>query len=294
MNAARASLPAMQKPRIGYAFRTTAAVAALGAVFLMTGCARIPTGSVGIVQHWSGAIDPEPATGFKTTVLDSVIEVDTTETRVPLNGLRPADANGVLLDALDVVVSFRLVPAKVPAFYIQTKELDSYVDESGRHTTTIGLHVLQNILQHSIQEVTKKEVTTQLAANLGDYEQAILAQARTELEAGYPGVFQLIRINVNHFTPPTAIRDQVNAIAALKVEAQRIDQAQTLIKKQTDLEAAKAVLEANALRAAMDASHLSAEQLIAWKNARAYETQARALGESATRTIDAARQPQAK
>ena len=274
--------------------RHVSLLAVLAAASLLLGCARVPTGSVGIVKHWSGEISTEPVTGFKTTILDSVIQVDTTETRVPLNGLRPADANGVLLDALDVVVSFRLVPDKVPSFYIQTKELDSYTDESGRQITTVGLHVMQNIVQHSIQEVTKKEVTTQLAANLGGYEQAILEQAQSELDRGYPGVFKLIRINVNHFTPPSAIRDQVNAIAALKVEAQRIDQAQTLIVKQSELEAAKAVLEANALRAAMDASHLTAEQLIAWKNARAYETQARAIGESATRTVEVARQPSAK
>jgi len=137
-------------------------------------------------------------------------------------------------------------------------------------------------------------VTTELASNLNGYEQAILAQAQQELDRGYPGVFRLIRINVNHFTPPSAIRDQVNAIASLKVEAQRIDQAQTLIRKQSELESARAVLEANALRAAMDASHLSAEQLIAWKNARAYETQARAIGESATRTVDVAHQPASK
>ena len=267
---------------------------ALALVSALSGCARVPTGSVGIVKHWTGDIAVEPVTGFKTTVLDSVIQVDTTETRVPLNGLRPTDANGVLLDALDVVVSFRLVPEKVPAFYIQTKELDTYTDESGRQVTTVGLHVMQNIIQHSIQEITKKEVITELAANLNGYEQAILAQAQQELDRGYPGVFRLIRINVNHFTPPAAIRDQVNAIASLKVEAQRIDQAQTLIRKQSELESARAVLEANALRAAMDAAHLSAEQLIAWKNARAYETQARAIGESATRTVDVARQPASK
>ena len=260
----------------------------------LAGCARVPTGSVGIVKHWSGEISTEAVTGFKTAFLDTVIQVDTTETRVPLSGLRPTDANGVLLDALDVVVSFRLMPDKVPSFYIQTKELDTYTDESGRVVTTVGLHVMQNIVQHSIQEITKKEVTTELAANLGGYEQAILQQAQSELDRGYPGVFKLVRINVNHFTPPSAIRDQVNAIAALKVEAQRIDQAQTLIRKQSDLESAKAVLEADALRAAVDASHLSPEQLIAWKNARAYETQARAIGESAIRTVDAARAPAGK
>ena len=273
--------------------RRASLVAVLATASLL-GCARVPTGSVGIVKHWSGEISTEPVTGFKTAVLDSVIQVDTTETRVPLNGLRPTDANGVLLDALDVVVSFRLSPEKVPAFYIQTKELDSYTDESGRQISTVGLHVMQNIIQHSIQEVTKKEAITQLAANLSGYEQAIQQQAQSELDRGYPGVFRLIRINVNHFTPPGAIRDQVNAIAALKVEAQRIDQAQTLIKKQSELEAARAVLEANALRTAMDASHLTAEQLIAWKNARAYETQARAIGESATRTVEVARQPATK
>jgi hypothetical protein len=274
--------------------RGASLLAVLALSNFLLGCSRVPTGSIGIVKHWSGEISTEPVVGFKSTVLDSVIQVDITETRVPLNGLRPADSNGVLLEALDVVVSFRLVPDKVPSFYIQTKELDSYADESGRQITTVGLHVMQNIVQHSIQEVTKKEAVTQLAANLGSYEQAILQQAQNELNRGYPGVFQLIRINVNHFTPPAAIRDQVNAIAALKVEAQRIDQAQTLITKQTQLEAAKAVLEATALRAAMDASHLSAEQLTAWKNARAYETQARAIGESATRTVEVARQPAAK
>lgn len=259
---------------------------------LLSGCARITTGSVGIVRHWVGEISTEPATGFKWTIFDSIVaDIDTTETRVPLTGLRPSDTNGVLLDALDVVVSFRLMPDKVPAFYIQTKELDTYVDDANRTVTTVGLAVMKNIVQHSIQEVTKREIITELAANLGDYENKILLQAQQELDAGYPGVFRLIRINVNHFTPPAAIREQVNAIASLKVEAQRIAQAQTLIDKQAQLESAKAVLEANALRAAADASHLSPQELIAWKNARAYEIQARAIADSATKTIDVTRQP---
>ena len=270
----------------------TAAAAALLAAGL-AGCVRLPTGSVGIVKHWNGSIDDEPATGFKTTVLESVREVDTTETRVTLNALRPSDANGVLLDGLDISVSFRLNAAKVPAFYVQTKELDTYTDDSGRSTTTVGLHVMENIIQHSVQEITRREAITQLAANLGEYEKLILAQAQGELDAGYPGVFKLIRINVNHFTPPAAIRDQVNAIASLRVEAQRIEQAKLLIKQQTELESARAVVEATALRTAMDASHLSAEQLIAWKNARAYEIQAKAIGETAVRVIEPTRPPAA-
>lgn len=271
----------------------TFSIAAL-ALASLSGCARIETGSVGIVKHFFGEISTEPAVGLKWTIFDKVHIVDITETRIPMASLRPSDANGVLLDSMDIVVSFKLNPAKVPTFYIQTKELDTYVDESGRSFTTVGLSVLRNIVQHSVQEVTKTEVITSLSANLGGYEKAILERAQAELNNGYPGVFQLVRININHFTPPTAIRDQVNAIASLKVEALRIDQEQTLIQKRTDLEAAKSVLDARALRAGMDATHLTAEQLIAWKNARAYEVQARAVGESSLKTIDLTKQPAPK
>lgn len=273
-------------------FKSTVALVAVAAFSFFSGCARVETGSVGIIKSWRGEISTEPATGFNLLLLSSMpAQVDTTETRVELKGLHPSDANGVLVDDVGVVVSFTLNPAAVPTFYIRTKELDTYRDESGRMITTVGLKVLENIVQHAIQELTKKQVMVELAGNLTDYESAIVKQSQAELDKGYPGVFNIIRVNVNHFIPPKAILDQANLIAGLKVEAARIDQEQTLILKRTALEAAKASVEANALRVAMDSSHLSAADLIAWKNARAYEVQARAIGDSAVRTVNAAAQP---
>jgi regulator of protease activity HflC (stomatin/prohibitin superfamily) len=272
------------------------AILAAASVALLSGCARIETGAVGIIKHWGGEIRTTPAYGFEWTIFDSVIaHVDTTETRYPINNLQPSDSNGVLLEDLDVVVSFRMDDTKVPAFYIQTKELDIYKDESGREVTTVGLKVMENIVKHAIQELTKKQSLVTLAANLTAYEADILAQAQKELDAGYPGVFKLVRVNVNHFIPPASIRDQANKTAALKGEADRNTEEAKLIAQRKLLEASKATLEAAALKAAMTETGLTAEQLIAWKNARAYETQARGLaGSDVTKTIDVTKQPGAK
>lgn len=261
---------------------------AIALVVILSGCSRIETGSTGILKHWGGEISLEPQHGFVLTILDSMVgDVDTTETRAPIDGLRPADANGVLLDKLDIVVSFRLTEDKVPGFYIQTKELDTYNDDSGKSITTVGLKVLENIVKHSVQEQTKKQSLVSLSGNLTEYEHAILAQAQDELNKGYPGVYTLVRVNVNHFEPPASIRDQANKTAALKSEAERNTEEQKLIDQRRLLESSKATLEAEALRDAVDKTHLTAEQLIAWKNARAFETQAKAFGDRAQPVIAA-------
>ena len=252
------------------------------ALLTLTGCARVETGSTGILKHFGGSIDLEPYHGFNWVIFDSMVgEVDSTETRVPIDGLQPSDTNGVQLDKLDIVVSFRLTEDKIPAFYIQTKELDSYTDDSGRSITTVGLKVLENIIRHSVQEQTKAQSLQALAGHLSQYEAGILQQAQEELNKGYPGVFTLIRVNVNHFVPPASIREQANKTASLASEAERNEAEQRLIVQRTQLEKSKALVEAQALRDAVDQTHLSPEQLIAWKNARAYETQAHAFAERA-------------
>lgn len=268
---------------------------ALATVAALSGCARIETGAVGILKHWGGEISTTPQTGWNLTILDSMIaHVDYTETRVPVNNLQPSDSNGVLLDDLDIVVSFTLNPDKVPSFYLQTKELDTYKDDSGREVTTVGLKVLENIIKHSVQELTKKQSLVTLAADLTTYETQIKTQAQIELEAGYPGVFKLIRVNVNHFIPPASIRDQANRTAALKSEAERNTEEQKLIDQRTKLEASKALVEARALRDAVKDTGLTAEQLIAWKNARAYEVFAKGGAGDVVKTVDVSKPAAAK
>lgn len=263
-------------------------IIAAGAIGSMTGCTRIETGSVGILKHWGGTIDTAPQTGVVMTVFDSVIaHVDTTEARVKLNDLRPADSKGVQLEDLDVVLSIKLNGEKVPSFFINTKELDTFKDESGREVTTVGLNVVKNLASHAINEATKARQMSTLAANLPTYEKEILAQVQKELESGYPGVFQVVRVNVNNIKLPDSVAKQASAMANLEMETERLDKEMSLTAKRETMASQAALIDAKALKTAIETTRLTAEQLTAWKNAKSYAEQAAAMGSKAAPVLDA-------
>ena len=105
-------------------FLVKTSVAVLSLVTI-SGCTRIPTGSVGIQQHFDGQIENFGAIpGMYVSIFDKYLPIDTTLTRVSVKNLQPKDSNGVPLKNVQAVVTFRLDPSKVAAFYIKTKERD--------------------------------------------------------------------------------------------------------------------------------------------------------------------------
>lgn len=254
----------------------------------MTGCTRIETGSVGILKHWGGDISTQAQKGMVITVFDKIVgDVDVTETRVPMQHLRPADAKGVQLEELDVVLSFRLNGEKVPSFYINTKELDHYKDESGRDITTVGLNVVKNLASHAINEATKKNQMSTLAAGLPKYEEEIKLQVQKELDAGYPGVFQIVRVNINNIRLPDAVAKQASSMANLDMENERLDKEMSLTAKRETMARQSAMIDAKALRAAVEETKLNPEQVTAWRNAKSYAEQAAAMGARGVPLVDA-------
>lgn len=268
---------------------------AAGVIGSMTGCSRIETGSVGILKHWGGEISTQAQTGIVVTIFDSIVEhIDTTESRVKIENLRPADAKGVQLDDLDVVLSVRLDGEKVPGFYINTKELDAYTDESGHKVTTVGLNVFKNVASHAINEVTKNYQMSQLSGKLPEFENAIKIKVQTELDAGYPGVFKLVRVNVNNLRLPEGVMKQATAMANLDMEKERIAKEMELIGQRKALKEQETLIDAEALKSSMAKTGLQAKDIIDWKNAKSYGEQAAAMGSKAAPVIDPARQPASK
>ena len=93
----------MKTPKI---LRNAALIGAI--IGTLAGCARVETGNIGILRHWGGEISSTGYTGFTWTILDSMIaHVDTTETRISVDNLRPADSKGVLLDDLDQILGVK-------------------------------------------------------------------------------------------------------------------------------------------------------------------------------------------
>ena len=241
-----------------------AAIAALGA------CSRIPTGSVGIVQHFNGVVSDQVAEpGMYLSAITHYYPIDTTLTRAEVKDMQPKDAHGVALRDVSVVVTYGLDPQRVAAFYRATKEMDPEPDSD---YYTLGLQILQrSIIPYAVQIATEKSDLSTISSHLGGYAEDIQVAVQQRLDKLYPHInpFVIQSVTVPAFELPAAIQKQVNAKAGYEAELQTIAAEQSVIERRKQLAADKAVVEADALAAAAQSSGMTPDQIIAWEKARA-------------------------
>lgn len=243
-------------------------VVAISALLALAGCTRIPTGSVGVVQHFNGIIDTTSVDpGLYTSLLDSYWLIDTTMTRAGVHNLQPKDANGVPLKNVHVVITFRLDPSKVATFYVKTKELDQ--EPNGLYIT--GLKILQeSVIPYAVQLATEKSDLATISAHLGDYAETIQQVAVARLNQLYPdNPFIIQSVTVPEFELPESIQRQVNAKAGYLAELQTIESQRQVVEQKKSLLQEQATVNANALAQASHETGLSVEQIISWERANA-------------------------
>lgn len=247
---------------------TLPVLAMAAAMTTMTGCTRIPTGSVGVVQHFDGQIDSVGANpGMYLSILDSYKPIDTTMTRAGVKWLQPKDSNGVPLKNVQAVVTFRLDPSKVAAFYVKTKELDQ--EPNGLYIT--GLKILQeSVIPYAVQLATEKSDLATISGHLGDYAETIRQVSISRLDQLYPNhPFIIQSVTVPNFELPESIQKQVNAKAGFLAELQTIEAEKQVVEQRQQLLQERATVSANALAQAAHATGLSVEQVIAWERVEA-------------------------
>ncbi len=247
----------------------------VGASFLalLSGCARISTGSVGIVKHFNGTIsDRFAGPGLHLAVLDTYYSIDTTLTRAKVANMRPKDAHGVSLRDVSVVVTYGLDPDKVPSFYRKTKEMDREPDSN---QNTLGLEILQqSVIPYAVQIATEQSDLATISSHLGSYATTIQHVVERRLSELYPGIdpFLIQSVTVPTFELPRSIQAQVNAKAGYLAQMQTIAAERAVIEQRKLLEQDRATVQADALSAASRASGLSPDRIIAWERARAAMT----------------------
>lgn len=238
----------------------------------LAGCTRIPTGSVGVLQHFDGTIDNIIVNpGMQLSIFDSYIPIDTTLTRASVGKLQPKDSNGVPLENVQVVVTFRLDPSKVASFYIKTKELDQ---EENNGLYTIGLKILhESVIPYAVQLATERSDLATISSHLGDYAETIRQVSVSRLDKLYPNnPFIIQSVTVPNFQLPEAIQKQVNAKAGFLAELQTIEAEKQVVEQRQQLVQERATVSANALAQAAHATGLSVEQVIAWERVEALKT----------------------
>ncbi len=240
------------------------------ALAVLSGCTRIPTGSIGVQQHFDGTIDSTSVNpGMYLSILDKYIPIDTTMTRAGVHNLQPKDANGVPLKNVHAVITFRLDPSKVAAFYVKTKELDEEEEPNGLYIT--GLKILQeSVIPYAVQLATEKSDLATISAHLGDYAETIRQVSINRLNQLYPdNPFIIQSVTVPDFELPESIQRQVNAKAGYLAELQTIEAQKRVVEQKQSLLQAQATVSANALAQAAHTTGLSVEQIIAWERVAA-------------------------
>ena len=249
--------------------RMSALVAAV-AVIALSGCARVTTGSVAIVRHFTGTISTQTAgPGMHLAVFDSYLSVDTTLTRAEVTGMQPKDSHGVSLRDVSVVITYSLDPTRVAAFYTKSKELDREPDSD---YYTLGLAILkQSVIPYAVQIATERSDLATISSHLGTYAQTIQTVIEQRLNSLYPGIspFIIQSVTVPEFELPPVIQQQVNAKAGYQAKLQTLAAERLAIDQSKKLELDRATVQADALAAAAQSSGLKPDQIIAWERARA-------------------------
>ncbi len=242
----------------------------VAAAFALAGCTEVPTGSVALQKSWTGYISPSVVgQGLHLNFFKSYYPIDTTLTRASVANMQPKDRHGVALKDVSVVVSYRLDPTRVAAFYRQSKEIDQEPDSD---LYTLGLAILQeSVIPYAVQIATERSDLATISSNLGDYANTIQAVMNKRLEQLYPGIdpFVIQSVTIQTFDLPSAIQNQMNAKAGYKAELQTLAAKMAVVQQLKAIKVAQASINADALATAAKTSGLSPDQVIAWKRAQA-------------------------
>ena len=190
---------------------------------LLAGCAKIPTGSVGIAESFTGRIARHAVPqGLYVSVLTSYYPIDTTITRADVENLQPKDAHGVRLRDVSVVVSYYLNPALVAKFYRHTKERDREKDSD---LYTLGYDILtKSVIPYAVQLATEQSSLDSVSSHLTQFASTIQRISTKRLNDLYPGInpFIIQSVTIQNFQLPVSIQKQMNAKAGYKAEMQTI------------------------------------------------------------------------
>ena len=244
----------------------------IGLLCCLAGCTRIPTGSVGIEQSFTGHIYEQPVPqGLHLSILTTYYPIDTTLTRAEVKNMQPKDSHGVALQDVSVVVTYRLDPSKVGVFYRHSKEMDEEPESS---LYTLGLGILeQSVVPYAVQIATERSDLATISSHLVDYAADIQTIANKRLHDLYPGIdpFIIQSVTVPTFDLPPAIQHQMNAKAGYQAELQTLAAQMAVIQQRKALKIAQASIDADALASAAKITGLTPAEVIAWKRAEAFQ-----------------------
>lgn len=193
----------------------------------LTGCfGVIDQGNVGVETKF-GQINPQPVTGFYTSLLSTVTEYTTKETNVELTGLQPQAGDKMTVQRMDVTINYMVNGATLPNFQSRFAGMSGKLE--GDDFIRPGYIMVQNLANSSIMTEVAKFNADALNTNRQALEGGIKRELQKRLDEKFQGftvTSVVVKTIQNDPSVQQSIRDNVTA-------TNRLNTAKALVEVRT-------------------------------------------------------------
>lgn len=230
----------------------------IGAAMLaLSACGtKVDSGNFAIVKGFNGTYKQEilePGRSFRP--FSDVIIIDGKNVAVTIQDIRPKDVDGILLEDLDINVTYNIAATKQAIKFAQDFSDIKPTEGSGigasQHSYALGSSFVQKVAKSSIMKSIRKYSSTDLLDEPQKVKEGIIKNIQEDMDAEFgKGLFEITDVNFANVKVSSIVENRNQAVAAANADAEiakaRISTAETrkeasIIEMKKDQEAAQAL-----------------------------------------------------
>jgi hypothetical protein len=206
--------------------------------------------------------------GLHVGVVSPVAEYHGREVLLPVEDIHPKDKSGVLLQDLDLVVSYRVNPARAAEFLVRTNDVAA---PRGDPAAVLGRARVERAARQMIGPALRAFDSLELLGDPMPLERAFARDLQGELDREYgAGTLAVIDVKVANLRVAELVEQRVQSIALVEAERARNESTQAVLESRRHLLEAEGRMHA---RAAAEAG-VTVPQLLRWESIRHLREQA--------------------
>lgn len=209
------------KDKMADAMRTGAVIMAvvmgISGVASVFGSKTIEDGNFGIEKSFSGTYQTETLKpGINLNIIDKIFEIYGKESLVRIENVKPKDADGIMLQDLDLNVAIKVNSENAVPFLLKTGDI-TYNKEKGVYV--LGQNYIEKEARSVASQTIRKFRSEELIDRQQDVENQIKADFQKQLDELYgKGTFTVSEIKIANVQLSPAIEQKIQSIEEIKAE----------------------------------------------------------------------------
>ncbi len=209
------------KDKMTGAMRTGAVIMAVvmgvSGVASVFGSKTIEDGNFGIEKSFSGTYQTETLKpGINLNIIDKIFEVYGKESLIRIENVKPKDADGIMLQDLDLNVAIKVNSENAVPFLLKTGDI-TYDKEKSVYI--LGQNYIEKEARSVASQTIRKFSSEELIDRQQDVENTMKADFQKQLDELYgKGTFTVSEIKIANVQLSPAIEQKIQSIEEIKAE----------------------------------------------------------------------------